>query len=53
VDTVSKGETIVAVPGMSGNRHITGEVTTLLTWPPVCAPSGASSDNGIQADAVS
>lgn len=29
VDTVSKGETIVAVPGMSGNKHITGETRQL------------------------
>jgi hypothetical protein len=25
VDTVSKGETVVAVPGMLGNKHLTGE----------------------------
>lgn len=25
IDTVSKGETVVAVPGMLGNKHLTGE----------------------------
>jgi len=45
VDTVSKGETVVAVPGMVGNKHLTGKLmqrlSVLLQCSHWCGPPAA------------